>query len=187
MILCEHSSPSIHCHPLIRGWVTGATGSGEKPQKPSPQRHSPAPSGGSPTWRERSTFFWLRTMALYLDELTFIPPASHSAANHSSACWRSWLEEANSNHIIRKKQRCDPEGSQIRGTEAHPVCENHKHDRWQGEALEESNMHFKRVRLRARNADTAFALVIEGPDSSWKRLWNPIFPQHPLQNPSGNV
>ena len=47
--------------------------------------------------------FWLKTIASDVEELTFIPDASHSAVNRSSTT------EGQQNHIICKKQKCHPE------------------------------------------------------------------------------
>ena len=39
-------TPSIHFHPVIQSQVAEATGPGEKPRLPSPEKHSSAPPGG---------------------------------------------------------------------------------------------------------------------------------------------
>uniref|UniRef100_A0A3B4ACZ8 DH domain-containing protein n=1 Tax=Periophthalmus magnuspinnatus TaxID=409849 RepID=A0A3B4ACZ8_9GOBI len=60
----------------------------------APIRQSISRRDSPPTRRGQTTFFRSTTMALDLEELILIPAASHSAANHPSACCRSWLKEA---------------------------------------------------------------------------------------------
>jgi len=70
------------------------------------------PEAGSHPWSRGSTPPF---SAMDLEELTFIFAASHLAADRSSACWRSWLEEASRTIFNWKKQgpwvsqtRCPP-------------------------------------------------------------------------------
>ena len=72
-------------------------------------------------------------MALDMEELNFIP-----AASHSSARWRFWLEEANrttssakSTGAVLRFPSQTPSSPRLR-LELH---ENYKRDRWQGAAL----------------------------------------------------
>jgi len=127
----------------------------------------------SPTRKERSTFFRLRTMASDLEELTFILASSHSATKCSNAHWSSWLEGANrttssakSRNAILRFQKPDILLSPT--TAQDPVRKSHQQDLWQGTALADSNTYCKWVRPSVNNRNTAFDLVIQRPNSFGK-------------------
>ena len=126
----------------------------------------------SSTRREQSTFFRLRTMASDVEERTFIPTTSHSAANCSSAAEGLGLKKSTEPHHPQKAERFPnqmPSSPWLRlGIMS---MKNRKQDRWQGADLVESN--YKQVWL----ADAALALVIQG--CTEKYLWYPILPQQP--------
>ncbi|MED6249360.1 hypothetical protein ATANTOWER_012967 [Ataeniobius toweri] len=97
-------------------------------------------------------------MALDSEELIFIPAASHSAANHPSACCRSWLEgacrttsSAKTKDEIQWSPNQPPSSPQLHLKILIMEIMNRTGDK--RAALPESNMHWEQVRLSSANAE----------------------------------
>ena len=97
-------------------------------------------------------------MASDLAVLILIPAASHSAASRSKWVLKVTGRWSNEDHIICKKQWRDPQTTKLQPlptttTPRYPVHVYHKQDWWQGTALAETNTHWQRNWLAAKDAN----------------------------------